>query len=995
MKPNFALGLTDDGITLWHRDAAGWLRVGAVPPDSADMDTRMRALVDTAHTLAPEGLLTKLVIPDDQILFCDLAVHGATEDRKREVLRGQLAGRTPYPVEELVFDWVEQREGAHVAVVARETVQEAEEFAAGYGLNPVSAVAAPASAHFAQEPFFCATRNAKDLINAPERLAQHRDTVREAGKARLPAPKPSAPEVTTPAPKAAAAPAEPPEAKPATDPSPATQVTKDKTTARPEGTKAAKQDSTASSDARGSDAPVSDPPVSGSAQKGPPEAAKPERIATSDKTQRNAAQARKSALLGKLLAARETRPAPDTTAAATAKPAFAEVLQKRLRPGKADTTPQAGPVDPPDAVAAFQSRRGRAADSVAPPVLTGKDAKPAARNLSVFPAIQRRAARGKTALKSLLGGVAMKRAAPATGDSAPDRAASPGSALSSTKTSALTQKMLSDQERASSTPKPKPDGTPSQRRDPLTTLRDHGAARSDSEADRLTIFGARNHAETGATGGQRALMILGGVALLLVAVALWAVYLQSSRPAVVEIAEDAAVVAPPPADIAMPNPAMQEASPLEDIEAALGLEDAAQQPPLSLGDVDMADSDISAQPRPDMLEPQSGRIAGLRSAALLSPVDAAPLPAPPAAPAPFGSEPLPPTRAEIARAVAAEQALAAEPDLSQSVSDSVAEALAAQPPESTLPAGEELLDIAIVPGQPASVPPARPDGLVSEAELAALRPDPVPDTAAASPADAALADAAPAASTPLAVIDPLDESALEIVVTAGRPSSVPPARPDALAPEIEAAPPATTPDPAPGPAQAPASAVEAETDDQASLATPPPGGVALTALRPIARPDSLEAAVEATPPAPDFANASALAVATSRQPGARPSEFAAVVQRAMQSAAAPASTAQTARPAAQAPVQTASAAVAAPAIPTSASVAREATQTRAINLRQINLIGVMGTSSNRRALVRLSNGRIVTVRIGESLDGGQVTAIGDTELRYNRRGRDVVLRLAS
>jgi Tfp pilus assembly protein PilP len=84
-----------------------------------------------------------------------------------------------------------------------------------------------------------------------------------------------------------------------------------------------------------------------------------------------------------------------------------------------------------------------------------------------------------------------------------------------------------------------------------------------------------------------------------------------------------------------------------------------------------------------------------------------------------------------------------------------------------------------------------------------------------------------------------------------------------------------------------------------------------------------------------------------------------------------------------------------PNLPTSTSVAREATQSRAINLRQVNLLGVMGTNSNRRALVRLSNGRVVTVRVGERLDDGQVTAIGDSELRYNRRGRDVVLRIAS
>lgn len=87
------------------------------------------------------------------------------------------------------------------------------------------------------------------------------------------------------------------------------------------------------------------------------------------------------------------------------------------------------------------------------------------------------------------------------------------------------------------------------------------------------------------------------------------------------------------------------------------------------------------------------------------------------------------------------------------------------------------------------------------------------------------------------------------------------------------------------------------------------------------------------------------------------------------------------------------AAAAGPAIPTSASVAQRATVRNAINLRQVNLIGVYGTPSNRRALVRLSNGRYRKVQVGDQIDGGRVLAIGDTELRYSKSGRNVVLRL--
>ena len=82
-----------------------------------------------------------------------------------------------------------------------------------------------------------------------------------------------------------------------------------------------------------------------------------------------------------------------------------------------------------------------------------------------------------------------------------------------------------------------------------------------------------------------------------------------------------------------------------------------------------------------------------------------------------------------------------------------------------------------------------------------------------------------------------------------------------------------------------------------------------------------------------------------------------------------------------------------PTIPTSASIARAATDENVIKLRKINLIGVYGTPNSRRALVRLPNGRYRKVVIGDRLDGGKVAAIGDNELRYIKRGRNVVLKL--
>lgn len=80
-----------------------------------------------------------------------------------------------------------------------------------------------------------------------------------------------------------------------------------------------------------------------------------------------------------------------------------------------------------------------------------------------------------------------------------------------------------------------------------------------------------------------------------------------------------------------------------------------------------------------------------------------------------------------------------------------------------------------------------------------------------------------------------------------------------------------------------------------------------------------------------------------------------------------------------------------PSGPTTNSVARAATDNNAISLGQVSLVGVFGTSSNRRALVRLPSGRFKKVSIGDRVDGGRVAAIGASELRYTKSGRTLTL----
>ncbi|MEZ5770364.1 MAG: hypothetical protein R3D61_01600 [Defluviimonas denitrificans] len=80
-----------------------------------------------------------------------------------------------------------------------------------------------------------------------------------------------------------------------------------------------------------------------------------------------------------------------------------------------------------------------------------------------------------------------------------------------------------------------------------------------------------------------------------------------------------------------------------------------------------------------------------------------------------------------------------------------------------------------------------------------------------------------------------------------------------------------------------------------------------------------------------------------------------------------------------------------PNLPTSVTVSKQATVKNAVNLGDITLIGVYGSSANRRALVRMPTGRFIKIKVGDRLDGGTVAAIGDNSVSYVKRGKTIVL----
>ncbi len=176
MKPNFALSLSHDGIALLQRSAAGWRIVGEADPSSPSLSEELEVLRRTATALAPGGLRCKIIIPNDQIRFLSIETPDLDLDARKSAAETALDGVTPYAVTDLVFDILVDGDTTHIAAVARDTLQEAENFATTHRFHPVSFAAQTDSGHpFTAEAFFGTTEAAAELLTPGEEV--ERETV--------------------------------------------------------------------------------------------------------------------------------------------------------------------------------------------------------------------------------------------------------------------------------------------------------------------------------------------------------------------------------------------------------------------------------------------------------------------------------------------------------------------------------------------------------------------------------------------------------------------------------------------------------------------------------------------------------------------------------------------------------------------------------------------------------------------------------------------------
>lgn len=1004
MKPNFALILSMDGIALLQRSSPGWALVGEAYPDNPDLPAEMAALRDAAERLAPGEATFKVVIPNDQIRYLSIPAGPADPRQRQQAVEAALDGTTPYALDELVIDHMVVGETLQIAAVATETLQEADEFARSFGFDPVSFVAMPEGREYTGEPFFGTAHDVpEDIEVEPDVTA-----IRVSGRIKPPAapaaaPAVSAEAVATETPDAAGfAEAEAPDgetgpvsfssvrARAMPDaaaplaPAPAPTADRDD----PQGE--APRITFAEPAAGKSPAPVVMPPrdirpeeLSDSLKSSDPEGKTPARPSPL-----SSLMARGSGLAAKVSASLAARRA----ARADARAARAE--EARLK-AEAEAEEAARPKLPETAL------------GISAPNLSVVESAPApAPEPQAAPAKGRkRKGKGKAAQEApVLAPPPDPLTDPLT-DPAPGAASSP--ALGPQTSDPILSPLASERRGRS--------GMEETRR--LGAL---SAEERRAEEERLTVFGARNASYDTGGRGSVGLVIAVVAAVLVFGTMAWAaLFSDASLSALLgrDIAQEEEVAAAPPGPVEDafvppapgddPAPEAAEEPTAEDraVEAALQ-EPAPEEPTVPPAEVteEAATETPPAEPAEDA--PVSPLIV----------TEAAD--APPAESAEASPE-TPPATGEESQA--ADEARYAASGIWQDSPNGIAAT-----GEGTGANGTE-----------GTVDPDAPPARNPQVDLAALQPDRRPAPPAPPPVFGQrfnMDDRGLVIATPDGALTPSG-----ILAFAGDPPIVPPPRPGDPDPPAAETPPAEAPQEAAEPEEAPATA---PASDAQLSEEPQPGAEAqpdrFALVRPRLRPGSDAAQAETADSNAATQDDVAIASGASLAGDAiRPGEDAAALiqdEDRASIAAGLASGAEAVRDGdAQADADAQSEAEAAadgiepafvalrpiqrpgnieelaaaaratpeppPAIepsgPTRVSVARQATVRNALDLTEVNLIGVYGQPSDRRALVRLANGRYRKVKVGDRMDGGRVLAIGEDTLRYQKDGRNLTLNMPS
>ncbi|AHD10462.1 hypothetical protein [Phaeobacter gallaeciensis] len=892
MKPGFALSLSSTGVGLLQRAAGGWRQIGTVSLDVDDLSAALADLRQLGERHAQGPIACKLIIPNDQIRYLTLETGATDPDSRRAAAEQGLDGATPYQVDELAFDLSEDGAQTHVAAVARETLQEAEDFALMHGFLPVSFVAMPQDMNFLGEPFFGASKTLLESGEAP--VEPDGIAVVDIGPA---------------------------------DPPPAIAD--------------ADVDAETDADTRVEENASPNAPLSDDTVAAPPAPSTPEDVSVDDNSVdeigTNEANAKP---IEETLA--DPDPVPEDPPVAdgedTPPPAIAASGFSTRRRKGGELRAQKAPVpmasaEPPKAPAATKAgaETRTAAPDIDPKPKDGQRVVPHAAFGSIALADSPAATReGDTKVRPL--------SAPTDGPEAPSSAAK-GGIPAAPKASGPAPVLPRDDIADISLPEAPKD------------------KKSLHEAGKASLLAGVSKQKVGGKPRFLGLALVSGLLIFMAIVAAWAILADRQSRNAVSDATTAPLDSP---DTSGPGDIAPQVS---------AIPDQPDEGPL-----------LPLDATPDGTSP-SDAAAASDDTEELSSTDTAVLDA---------------LRLEQDNAPTADKTLTEDLDRAE-LAPEADEAGAAADQDTPLTRAAQYAATGIWQHAP-ETPETPGTDTLETLYVASIDPTDISEDATALPDQTLFATDLElgAISTPTAAGQQfdLDERGLVkatpngtlnpdgIMVFLGRPEKIPPPTPARPDPEVAAAAEEAARQAILSelrPKQRPNDLVEQ--NERARL-----GGLSraeLGALRPRSRPPGLK------PPEENSLPATAQAIARSVVPRGRPANFANLVDRAKRNRQ------RNAEPSISEAVASAPPRTVTPRIPSSASVARQATVDNAINLRRVNLIGVYGTPSNRRALILMPNGRYKKVKVGDRIDGGRVVAIGNSQLQYQKGNRNLTLKIPS
>ncbi len=173
-KPIFALDLSNDGIVLWHRSGGtGWTEFGQMSLDDPELKSRMSELHGKAVALHGNALRTVVRIPRSEVMLSRLKLGVFEGEAAHSHALKLIADLTPYKLSEVTYDLGSKSVGnmAAVAVVARKTLYEAEEFTKTHGFQPIYFTTQCSTREFPREPKFYLTPPKPSVLPLVSRIA--------------------------------------------------------------------------------------------------------------------------------------------------------------------------------------------------------------------------------------------------------------------------------------------------------------------------------------------------------------------------------------------------------------------------------------------------------------------------------------------------------------------------------------------------------------------------------------------------------------------------------------------------------------------------------------------------------------------------------------------------------------------------------------------------------------------------------------------------------